>query len=429
MLQAFKVDKGSGTEHWERIVKEEKTKAKTTNEADDESSVEGSIEGSTEGSVEGPVGEKDIVQRLEDLQLSPPPSTKKLTKSATKTDAPSSSKTSDGVSVKLKSKSPARLTKSTDCTPTCPIDSQTVVQVQSPPFAHSVPVSAPVAHSFKSFSPYSVQSPPPSIHSSYLVQSPPPSHIQQSIRSPQPFQSMSATPNKSKMSDYYENPPDTIKYSDPSEVTTVTESYGSEDTLSSWHPTARSPPGSKENPHKIHVNPRYPERHQEFDIQEVNAIEHNRWIRKGFHIRTDIGLKDKEHWRAWMVDIAGYKNRAIMVKGRSRKSFYDENGSYHRRNFCRSTRRQHCNTTQDIKDHEDRWYTYWVLLFPPGVMLDNVIISGDPTQLRMQSIGVHETMNGIQTASLVIYWVIAQRSGGLRQPVNEANDLDNDFAN
>lgn len=188
------------------------------------------------------------------------------------------------------------------------------------------------------------------------------------------------------------------------------------------------PEGSRNNPYIIHVNVRQPEANREFCIQEVDKILHNNWARKGFHIRTHVGLDDKKYWSASMYrDNPSIEDRAVLIKGRSRPSCYDMTDDYHRKaNACYATKTKHRNTTSQIKNDPERFYKHWLLIFPEGLVFDNVIISGDHHDILINSIGVREKNEKHSTNTKFVYWVIALRDGGFPTNGSDQSDEDSD---
>ena len=89
-------------------------------------------------------------------------------------------------------------------------------------------------------------------------------------------------------------------------------------------PSSSHRPGTKMNPHIISVDTRFPEAHREFHVEEVDCIEHEHWAVKGYHIRTDVGCNNKKEWVAKMVKYNGEENKAILIKGKTRKLCYSE---------------------------------------------------------------------------------------------------------
>jgi hypothetical protein len=147
--------------------------------------------------------------------------------------------------------------------------------------------------------------------------------------------------------------------------------------------------GSRANPHIIHVDPEFPKRHREFDIEFVQRMKHGDYSRSGFHIRTEVGLEDPDLWSAAMYQEAGYTNWAVLVKGPSRSCWYGNVEQYHRRAFCTETQVTHASTVSKLAyDKNDRRDQYWLLVFKEDVVLDNVIFSGDPVDVEKKSIGL-----------------------------------------
>jgi len=188
--------------------------------------------------------------------------------------------------------------------------------------------------------------------------------------------------------------------------------------------------GSRDNPYIINVNVTNPEGNREFDIQEVDKILHNNWARQGFHIRTHIGVHDKKYWNATMYrERPELEDRAILVTGRCRPSVYDEIDEYHRKQYsCQATKTKHRNTAGEIKQDPGRLFKHWLLIFPEGIVLDNVIISGDHRDILMKSIGVKEKKEDNTSCTLFVNWVVALRDGGFRAKASDDDDEeDSDF--
>jgi hypothetical protein len=174
--------------------------------------------------------------------------------------------------------------------------------------------------------------------------------------------------------------------------------------------------GSRANPHIIHVDPEFPERHREFDIEFVKRMKHGNYSRSGFHIRTEVGLEDPDLWSAAMYQEAGYTNRAVLVKGPSSSCWYGNVEQYHRHAFCTETQVAHASTVSKLAyDKNDRRDQYWLLVFKEDVVLDNVIFSNDPVDVEKKSIGLKKDIRGVECRSSMVYWVIAKKHGGFRR--------------
>jgi hypothetical protein len=174
--------------------------------------------------------------------------------------------------------------------------------------------------------------------------------------------------------------------------------------------------GSKTNPHIIQVDPEFPEKHREFDIEFVERMKHGDYFRSGYHIRTEVGVKDPDLWSATMCQEAGYENRAVLVKGPARSCWFRNVDQYHRRDFCTKTKEAHSSTESMLAfDKKICREQYWLLVFKEDVLLDNVIFSGDPFYVEKKSIGLKEEIQGVECRSSMVYWIIAKKHGGFRR--------------
>jgi len=146
--------------------------------------------------------------------------------------------------------------------------------------------------------------------------------------------------------------------------------------------------GSATNPWTVLANVDYPERNLIFDIVHVKRIEYGGWAREGIDIRTEVGLTDVHHWSAWMEQNceAEYKGRAVIIRGKSRSSTYDEVESYHRNGKFADLKAIHKQTTEKLKKNPARQSVYYRLILPFEV--DNVILSGDPVEILKNRTGI-----------------------------------------
>jgi hypothetical protein len=187
--------------------------------------------------------------------------------------------------------------------------------------------------------------------------------------------------------------------------------------------------GSRSNPYVINVDTRWPERHREFDVEYADRIQHGEYVRQGYHIRSNVSVADAGQYEATMVKGNGLDDRAVLIKGPCRSSWHAEVEDYHRRSgFCENTKELHTNTVDAIKMDEARWFHYWLLIFPEEVVLDNVILSGDPIHVTMGRIGVHKDIGGTECRSSFVYWRIAKREGGFRKKQAKKESISDMFA-
>jgi hypothetical protein len=177
----------------------------------------------------------------------------------------------------------------------------------------------------------------------------------------------------------------------------------------------------------IHVDPLFPERHRQFDIEYIERIKSGDYVRSGFHIRTQSSFHDCDTWEANMHYGGGFDDRAVLVKGPSRSSWFSNVQDYHRRGFCNETKDSHVSTANAIKKDEARQVQYWLLIFDEKVTLDNVIFSGDPVQVTKKKIALSEKIGDIDANTSIIFWTIAKRHGGFRRTAEKQESLSDMF--
>ena len=138
--------------------------------------------------------------------------------------------------------------------------------------------------------------------------------------------------------------------------------------------------GSVLNPHVIEVNVNYPERHRDgFEVYQVNNVYHRGSDYKTFHIRKSVSLPQLTDWEAWIPDgFDAYRGRAIMVKGPSQDHFHQDPDLYNHQNS--ETKKAHMKLTIAIEEDDNRKWTHYLLVFPPGTVLDNRVFQGDNTK-------------------------------------------------
>jgi hypothetical protein len=186
--------------------------------------------------------------------------------------------------------------------------------------------------------------------------------------------------------------------------------------------------GSKANPHIINVDTRWPERHHGFDIEFIDRIEHLDHILQGYHIRRNVSVADAANFEATMFTTDGLKDRAVLIKGPSRSSWYSDVDVYHRRaDHCENTKEKHASTVEAIQKDEGRWFQYWLLIFSKDVVLENSVLSaGDPMNVKVGKIGVRKDIDGNTCLSSFVNWRIAVRGGGFRKtwiPEESVSDM------
>jgi hypothetical protein len=188
--------------------------------------------------------------------------------------------------------------------------------------------------------------------------------------------------------------------------------------------------GSKINPYVINVDVEHPERNREFDIEFVQQIKHNNYIRSGYHIRVNVGVKDLDLWQAKMVQQGeGFENRAILVKGPSRPFWMNCTLEYHRKLTCDSTKDAHLASVDEIKQDAERQFSYWMLVFPKSVTLDNAVFSGDPVNIEAERVGLKLDQDGVDFNTCIVFWKVADNKfRGRRVEEKKKNSVTDMFA-
>ena len=142
--------------------------------------------------------------------------------------------------------------------------------------------------------------------------------------------------------------------------------------------------GTKSKPYIIQVNIDYPERNREFDIQRVFKMTHNSSSRNGFHIRRSIAVLDHDLWEATIPNDlpAVYANRAVLIKGPAQDFWM-----------------HHCRNHSE----EGQRSRFWLLLFPVGIILDDVFLETGWVKMIEHNSPIGEPLHG-----MAVYWVIGE---------------------
>jgi hypothetical protein len=65
-----------------------------------------------------------------------------------------------------------------------------------------------------------------------------------------------------------------------------------------------------------------------------------------------------------------------------------------------------------ITNNNNHHVAYWLLVFLETVTLNNVIFSGNPVNIKSDSIGLKEDIDGVTIGTFIVFWKIAQWFGG-----------------
>jgi hypothetical protein len=169
----------------------------------------------------------------------------------------------------------------------------------------------------------------------------------------------------------------------------------------------------------------------------VFGIEHNAYSHTGFDIRRAVAAPDFDQWEASIPTSgipADHEFRVILIKGPSTDFWVRDTERYHKTGkiACEATKTAHSATSIEIQKDVNRQFSYWLLIFPEHVVLDNRIFSEDATSIRPGYNGMKvdetETEIGQKLFGLVVFWRIGEVGGrrvGNGQPKPDATKLFN----
>ena len=171
------------------------------------------------------------------------------------------------------------------------------------------------------------------------------------------------------------------------------------------------------------------ERHREFDVQFVENINQDGFFtRSGFHIRRPVACPDMNDWEA---DIPTddydemWRGRLIRFRGPAQDFWIRDTERYHAgigresKIKCDATFNAHSATEVAIEESKEHWRAsaYWIMVFPPGVQLENKIFSLDdnivpvtknPLKLKKDH---PENLFNKEILAMTLFWRIALKGG------------------
>jgi hypothetical protein len=192
--------------------------------------------------------------------------------------------------------------------------------------------------------------------------------------------------------------------------------------------------GSMQSPWLQFVDIERPEVNREFGIQYVLQMTQGQYERNGFHIRMTVAALDWDKWEAVIPKQgaypAEYNNRLVLVKGPSFSYFEKNSEEYHKgsdKNNCTHTTKAHTATELEIEKDTARQWTYYLLVFPHNIVLDNSIFSDDDDILPIVpnpviSLGANNAFDK-DIRGMVVYWCIAIAGGRKVSRVKDTTDL------
>ena len=187
--------------------------------------------------------------------------------------------------------------------------------------------------------------------------------------------------------------------------------------------------GSLEYPYIQHVNVDWPERNNGFEVSFVPSIVHRGYDRAAFVIRKVVALPQNDEWTAIVPHkrFPSLASRSILIRGPSQDFWHESAERYHANTAnidCENTKKVHTALETAISKDENRKYSYWLVVFPEDVVLENYVFSDDDTHITKHTNDMADEFKNddddLDIYGMSIYWRIAVSGGELVNPVGAA---------
>jgi hypothetical protein len=178
--------------------------------------------------------------------------------------------------------------------------------------------------------------------------------------------------------------------------------------------------GTQKNPWIVAVDIERAEGNRDFDIEHVIGIDQDDiYTRNGFDIRRTVAAPDMEEWTATIPTNFSpqYSKRVILFKGPSRDYWQRNTDKYHADGHvgCEATKKAHSATEIAIEELPVRQWSYYLLVFPPSIVLTNLIFSRDeevvPQGKNPMKSKAADNPFKKDLRAMVLFWKIAIKGG------------------
>ena len=185
--------------------------------------------------------------------------------------------------------------------------------------------------------------------------------------------------------------------------------------------------GSLEYPYILHVNVSHPERNNGFEVSFVPSILHRGYDRAAFVIRKAVALPQNDDWTAIVPHkrFPTLASRSILIRGPSQDFWHASAERYHANNQninCENTKIVHTALETAISKNENRKYSYWLVVFPEDIVLENYVFSDDDTHITKHTNDMADEFKNddddLDIFGMSVYWRIAVSGGELVNPVS-----------
>ena len=144
------------------------------------------------------------------------------------------------------------------------------------------------------------------------------------------------------------------------------------------------------------------------------TIKHKKKQRKAFHIRIVVTPLDAGLWEAKMPKTLPHFlysafGRSVLIKGPLRDFWFRNIAHYHRVRNCKITADAHqaSQTEIDADQLGARKWAYWLVVFPPGTVLDNTVFSDHKSDVVMNKVPMKAPLGTGTLSGMALNWVIA----------------------
>jgi hypothetical protein len=178
--------------------------------------------------------------------------------------------------------------------------------------------------------------------------------------------------------------------------------------------------GTKSSPWIVHVNTQHAERNREFGVEKTIKDEVDGTDRDGWYIRRTVAVPDYDKWDASLLDDddvpRAYKNRCIRVKGPSQDFWQNNAERFSKKTSIVEAVAKAIEATElAINQDESRQWSFWLLVFPSHITLDNKIYSSNDVDLDpdFNCMPISKTDNDFNKdiMGMVVCWHIAEAGG------------------
>ena len=159
-----------------------------------------------------------------------------------------------------------------------------------------------------------------------------------------------------------------------------------------------------------------------FHPTKLNGIEYSGWKRDAVKIQKLVSLEDISAWSAMMTS-----NNKVVIQGPPFDALYLSTlDSYHRDDIDSEESKEHMRLKEAIESDPSCQVAYYELDFG-NMFFDNVIFSGDPVHVKMETKGVVKKIGNHEVKAMFVSWTLAIHQPRVKVVATQKADLDAAF--